>query len=91
MFGNKGKNNGALDWLLKRGFRTEKVTFGKFGDIKGKPIGMQTSDGKVGFRIEFDERSGAHINTWVGKKKGPHFEFGSSEKSVTKIQKHYCK
>lgn len=36
MFGNKGKNNGALDWLLKRGFRTEKVTFGKFGDIKRK-------------------------------------------------------
>ena len=29
MFGSKGKKNGALDRLLKRDFRTEKVTFGK--------------------------------------------------------------
>ena len=34
MFGNKGKNNGALDWLLA--FRLKKVTFGKLGDIKKK-------------------------------------------------------
>ena len=52
---------------------------------------MQTSAGKVGFRVEFDERSGAHINTRVGKEKGLHFEFKLSEKRVTKIPKHYCK
>ena len=52
---------------------------------------MQTSDGKVGFRVEFDEWSGAHINTWAGKKKGSHFELDSSEKNVIKIQKHYWK
>ena len=37
------------------------------------------------------ERSGACINTWVGKEKGLHLEFQSSEKRVTKIPKHYCK
>ena len=61
MFGNEGKNNGALDWLLA--FRLKKVTFGKLGDIKRKLIGMQTSAGKEGFKVEFDERSRAHINT----------------------------
>ena len=52
---------------------------------------MQTSAGKAGFRVEFNERSGACINTWVGKEKELHFEFQSSEKRVTKIPKHYCK
>lgn len=61
------------------------------GILKGKLIGMRTSAGKVGFKVEFNERSGAHINTWVGKEKGLHFEFESREKRVTKIPKHYCK
>lgn len=56
---------------------------------------MQTSAGKVGFKVEFNERSGAHINTsykYTGRKeKGLHFEFQLSEKRVTKIPKHYCK
>ena len=53
---------------------------------------MQTLNGKVGFRIEFDERSGAHINMWAGKEKGPHVHFDGSEKTVEKIQGHYnCK
>ena len=52
---------------------------------------MQTSAGKVGFRVEFNERSGACINIWVGKEKGLHLEFESREKRVTKIPKHYCK
>ena len=34
---------------------------------KNKPIGRQTKDGKVGFRIEHDSRSVAHINVWAGE------------------------
>ena len=76
----------ALAWLEERGFKAEKPTIGRFRDIQGKPIGMQTVDGKTGFRIEFDERSGAHINVWSGKEKGPHFTFDASESTVTKLQ-----
>jgi hypothetical protein len=87
---NQARNQ-ALDWLIPRGFKAEKVTLGKFGAIKGRPVGMQTVNGKVGFRIEFDERSGAHINVWAGKEKGPHFQFDATEKTVTKLQRlHGC-
>ncbi|MEU6278961.1 RHS repeat-associated core domain-containing protein [Streptomyces sp. NPDC047028] len=82
---NQARNQ-ALDWLSSRGFKADKVTLGKFGTIKGKPIGMQTANGKVGFRIEFDDRSGAHINVWAGKEKGPHFQFKATEETVTKLQ-----
>lgn len=50
---------------------------------------MQTADGKVGFRVEFDSRSGAHINVWSGKEKGPHFTFEGARKTVAKIQGHF--
>nr|WP_225793043.1 RHS repeat-associated core domain-containing protein [Yersinia pseudotuberculosis] len=83
--------NAALKWLQDRGFKAETENLGRFGDIKGKPVGMQTGNGKVGFRVEFDERSGAHINTWSGKEKGPHFQFEASEKTVKKIQKGFDK
>lgn len=82
---NQARNQ-ALEWLSSRGFKAEKVTLGKFGTIKGKPIGMQTADGKVGFRIEFDDRHGAHINVWAGKEKGPHYQFQGKEATVTKLQ-----
>ncbi|WP_328427491.1 polymorphic toxin-type HINT domain-containing protein [Streptomyces sp. NBC_00443] len=82
---NQARNQ-ALEWLSSRGFKAERVTLGKFGTIKGKPVGMQTANGKAGFRIEFDERSGAHINVWSGKEKGPHFQFNASEATVTKLQ-----
>ena len=84
--------NQVLEWLESRGFRAEAATLGRFGKRKGMPVGMQTSNGKVGFRVEFDERSGAHINVWAGKEKGPHFQFAGSEKTVERIQNHYsCK
>ncbi|MER7900868.1 polymorphic toxin-type HINT domain-containing protein, partial [Streptomyces sp. NPDC096046] len=87
---NQARNQ-ALAWLSSRGFKAERVTLGKFGTIKGKPIGMQTANGKAGFRIEFDERSGAHINVWSGKEKGPHFQFNATEATVTKLQSlHGC-
>ncbi|WP_225936055.1 RHS repeat domain-containing protein [Pseudomonas alvandae] len=83
--------NAALKWLEKRGFRAEKETLGRFGDIKGTPIGMQTANGKVGFRVEFDDRNKAHINTWAGKEKGPHFMFNSTRSIVSRIQKTFSK
>lgn len=88
---NQARNE-ALKWLEKRGFKAEKQTLGRFGDISGKAVGMQTLDGKTGFRVEYDTRNGAHINVWSGKEKGPHFTFEGSEKTVKKIQNHYkCK
>ena len=79
----------AMDWLTKRGFKAEKVRLGKFGSIAGKPVGMQTANGKCHFRVEFDERSGAHINVQAGKEKGPHFLFDATEKTVTKLQRRF--
>ena len=55
------------------------------------PIGMQTLDEKTGFRVEFDKRSGAHINVWHRKEKGPHYLFESSEATVRKITKRFEK
>jgi len=83
--------NMALKWLEKEGFQAEELVIGKFGTSKGKAIGKSTADGKVGFRVEYDTRSGAHINVWSGKNKGPHFQFNSSEKSVNKIIKRFSK
>jgi len=79
--------NKALLWLQERNFVAEKVNTGRFGSIKGQPIGMTTLDGKTGFRIEFDERSDAHINVFSGKEKGEHFLFDATESDVTKLQK----
>ncbi|WP_353622529.1 RHS repeat-associated core domain-containing protein [Citrobacter sp. Cpo107] len=79
--------NKALKWLEERGFKAERVNIGKFGSTRGKPVGMTTADGKTGFRIEYDERSGAHINIFSGKDKGEHFLFDASESVVTKLQK----
>lgn len=78
--------NKALTWLEERGFKAERVNTGKFGSTKGQPVGMTTADGKTGFRIEFDDRSGAHINVFSGKDKGDHFFFDASESTVTKLQ-----
>ena len=85
---NQARNE-ALQWLGERRFKAEKQTLGRFGDIAGEAIGMQTLDGKTGFRVEFDTRNGAHINVWSGKEKGPHFTFDATEKTVKKIQGHY--
>ncbi|WP_340146399.1 hypothetical protein [Pseudomonas poae] len=61
--------NKALEWLLENDFRAEKPKLGKFGERKGQPIGMQTTDARTGYRVEYDERNGAHINVWTHKKK----------------------
>ncbi|EHK83938.1 YD repeat-containing protein [Saccharomonospora azurea SZMC 14600] len=52
---------------------------------------MRTANDKVGFRIEFDERSGVRVNVWAGKEKGSHFEFSATEVAVVKLQRmHGC-
>ncbi len=84
---NQARNK-AVEWLEERGFKSEKPTAGKFGN-KGKNIGRQSADGKTGFRVEFDERNGAHINVWHGKVKGPHIKFKASEQTVNKLHTRY--
>ncbi|WP_148873221.1 RHS repeat-associated core domain-containing protein, partial [Serratia marcescens] len=81
--------NRALEWLEARGFKAERVNTGKFGATKGKAVGMITADGKTGFRIEYDDRSGAHINVFSGKEKGEHYQFDATEKTTTKHQNRY--
>ncbi len=91
--------NAALEWLQERGFRAEAKSLAGVGPNEGRPIGMMTADGKTGFRVEFDERNGAHINVWSGKDKGLgrgngsyHYRFDATEKTVGKIQNHFlCK
>ena len=51
---------------------------------------MQTADGKTGYRIERD-RSGAHINVRCAKKKGPHYIFDASPKTVFQPTKRFAK
>jgi len=80
-----GALNKAMVWLEERGFKAEQQTLGKFGPNAGKPIGMQTADGKIGFRVEYDARNGGHINVWSGKEKGPHYTFGGNQSSVDRI------
>ncbi|RAH01500.1 RHS repeat-associated core domain-containing protein [Pseudomonas sp. Leaf98] len=84
-------SNKALKWLLENDFRAEKPTPGRFGPRKGEPVGMQTYDGKTGYRVEHDQRSGAHINVWSGKKKGPHYLFDGNEKMVLQLTKRFVK
>lgn len=84
--------NAALEWLEQRGFKAHSPKIGKFGPSAGQPIGMQSADGKAHFRIEFDERNGAHINVQSGKEKGPHFKFKGDQKTVNNIVKRFmCK
>ena len=91
MFGTKDKHGkkqkeGALDWLLKRGFKADIQNISRVKVI-GEPHEMKTADGKVGFRIEFDEKVGAHINVFDKKEKDtPHFIFKASEKTVKKYK-----
>jgi RHS repeat-associated protein len=79
--------NEALEWLTEKGFSAEKVNIGKLGDTKGRGIGMTTKDGSIGFRVEYDEKNGAHINVFAGKEKGPHYTFKASPETVKELQK----
>ena len=77
----------ALAWLRNQGIDTSKpirLHIAKFGPNAGKPNGVWFEGGGY-YRIEFDARSGAHINVGVGKTKGPHIRFEGSQKTVHKM------
>jgi RHS repeat-associated protein len=82
--------NAAVQWLEGHGFKAERPTLGKFGDNAGKPIGMKSADGKSGFRVEFDERHGAHINVWSGRQKDT-FTFEGNRSAVDQIVKQFVR
>jgi RHS repeat-associated protein len=82
--------NAALEWLQGRGFKAEQATLGKFGANAGTPIGMKSADGKSGFRIEFDERHGAHINVWSGKQKHT-FTFDGNQSMVDRLVRQFIR
>jgi hypothetical protein len=86
--------NAALEWLEARGFKAEaptKVRLSTDPEPVGSINGMQTKDGRVGFRVEIDGPRGAHINVWdKSAPKGtgfPHFTFPAEEKTVLKLRK----
>lgn len=89
---NQARNK-ALKWLEENGgFSAEEVNLSRLEHNKGVPYGMQTKKGKAGFRVEYDEKYGAHINAWHGKKKSKHFTFKAKKKTVNKINKKFeCK
>ena len=68
----------ALKWLRDRKvLHLDEPYESKFGGF-----GMRTRDQSAGYRIEFDNRSSAHINVWCGHEKGPHYLFPGNEKDV---------
>jgi len=90
---NKARNK-AVKWLDEKGFKATEPNIGGVKATEGKAVGMKgkNAEGKnSGFRVEYDEKNGAHINVFSGKDKGPHFTFPASEKTVNKIQKKYEK
>ncbi|MDN6860456.1 RHS repeat-associated core domain-containing protein [Pseudomonas sp. CAN2814] len=82
--------NSAIKWLEQGSFKADVPTIGKFGENYGKPIGMQSSNGKAGFRVEFDENHGAHINVWSGKSKDT-FVFQGGQELVNKLVKQFSR
>jgi hypothetical protein len=78
----------AISWLDQRGFKAEQPALNRFPtNLRGtKIIGMETSSlPRVGYRIEYDARTGAHINTYAGKEKGSHFTFKGDQSTVDRI------
>ena len=68
----------ALDWLSKRGI----VNLDEAFEARLGGFGMRVLGGSSGYRIEFDQRSGAHINVWHHKDPGPHFTFRGNEQDI---------
>ena len=77
----------ALAWLELRGFKAERVNLSKFTK---KPYGMMNNAGNVGFRVEYDEKCGAHINVFDGKEvNDPHFTWDGTNTQVNSIVKRF--
>ena len=79
--------NVALEWLRAQGIDTSKVVgpnAARFGPDKGLPNGVRFEGGGY-YRIEYDTRSGAHINVGIRKADGPHIKFQGNQKTVNKL------
>ncbi|MSR27083.1 MAG: hypothetical protein EXS06_08720 [Planctomycetaceae bacterium] len=76
----------ALRWLSGKGFDSSaaEVSLSKWTKT---PYGMRMEGpgGRTGFRIEYDNRNGAHVNVFAGKEKGPHFRFPGNHSDVDAI------
>lgn len=70
----------ALDWLQSRRVHLEEAFEAKMGGF-----GMRSFDRSGGYRVEFDDRSQAHINVWSHGLKGPHYKFPGNEKAVRSL------
>ena len=70
----------ALDWL-----RDEQVILDEAFEAKMGGFGMRSFDGSGGYRIEFDQRSQAHVNVWSHSRKGPHYVFPGNESAVRSL------
>jgi RHS repeat-associated protein len=79
--------NEALAWFKSQGVKPNftQALEGRFGVTEGKLYGMYDPVAKARYRIEFDARSGAHINVEIGKVKGPHIQFEGNANSVKSI------
>jgi len=75
----------ALEWLNSQGVDTSKVigpNLGRFGSNNGLQNGVRFEGGGY-HRIEYDARSGAHINVGVRKLDGPHIKFEGPRRRST--------
>lgn len=68
----------AIAWLKRQGADTLDEAY----EARMGGFGMRTIDGSSGYRIEFDPRSGAHINLWSRKLQKAHFMFPGNEQDV---------
>lgn len=71
-----------MTWLRTKGFQVGTATRGRFGAAQGTINGLRS--GGTGYRIEFDARSGAHINVFSGKEKW-HFIFPGGQSAVKSL------
>jgi hypothetical protein len=70
----------ALDWL-----RGQHVQLDEAFESRPGGFGMRSVDRSGGYRVEFDDRSQAHINVWSHGQKGPHYKFPGNEQAVRSI------
>jgi hypothetical protein len=70
--------NQAIEWLKVHGAATLDEAY----EARKGGFGMRTLDKSSGYRLEFDLRSGTHINTWSAKTKGPHYTFPGNEQDI---------
>lgn len=71
----------ALAWLHANGVTHLDEAY----ESRRGGFGMRTLDRSGGYRIEFDDRSQAHINVWSHHAHGPHLHFPGNENVVKSL------